>query len=60
MPLSPMKRSMIPRVGCGQGELMARLAGAAATSGYLPWSARCRRFTPDVHLWLMPRLSPRP
>jgi len=34
MPLSPMKRSMIPRVGRGQGELMARLAEAAATSGY--------------------------
>jgi len=30
---------MIPRVGCGQGELMARLAEAAATSGYPPWSA---------------------
>ena len=30
----PMKRSMISCVGCGQGELMARLAAAAATSGY--------------------------
>jgi len=30
----PMKRSIIPCVGCGQGEVMARRAAAAATSGY--------------------------
>jgi hypothetical protein len=31
---SPVKRSMIPCVGCGQGELMVRLAAAAVASGY--------------------------
>jgi hypothetical protein len=31
---SPDEASIIPCMGCGQGEVMARRAAAAATSGY--------------------------